>query len=129
MKPESRDYLGKAKQKLDRAERALRAQMTDIAAREAYLAALAAARAAIFELEQVVTKTHAGAGQKFHELVGRRQLIAADLMTVLDDGRDIKSAVDYDTSPLPSAEASLKYVERAQQFVAAIEAMLESQQR
>jgi uncharacterized protein (UPF0332 family) len=129
MKPESRDYLGKAKQKLDRAECALRAQMSDIAAREAYPAALAAARAAIFELEQVVTKTHAGAGQRFHELVSRRRLIAADLMTVLDDGRDIKSAVDYDTSPLPSAEVSMKYVERARQFVAAIETLLASDHR
>jgi uncharacterized protein (UPF0332 family) len=129
MKPESRDYLRKAKQKLDRAGRALHAQLFDIAAREAYLAALAAARAAIFELAEIVTKTHSGAGQKFHEIVGRRKLIAPDLMTVLDDGRDIKSAVDYDTSPLPSAEASVKYMERAQQFVAALETMLESEQR
>jgi uncharacterized protein (UPF0332 family) len=129
MKPESEDYLVKAKQKLDRAERVLQAQLSDIAAREAYLAALGAARAAIFELAEIVTKMHSGAGQKFHELVGRRRLIAADLMTVLDDGRDIKSAVDYDTSPLPSAEVAVKYIERARQFVAAIETLLASDHR
>jgi hypothetical protein len=62
-------------------------------------------------------------------LVSRRRLIADDLMTVLDGGRDIKSAVDYDTSPLPSAEVSMKYVERARQFAAAIETLLASDHR
>jgi uncharacterized protein (UPF0332 family) len=126
MKPESRGYLVKAKQKLDRAERASQAQLPDIAAREAYFAALAATRAIIFELADFVTKTHIGAARKFHELVGKRKLIDASLLAVLDDGREIKSVVDYDIGPLPSADVAIKYLTRTRQFVAAIETIVES---
>ncbi len=126
MKPESRNYLSKAKQKLDRAERAAQAQLPDIAAREAYFAALAATRALIFESAEFVTKTHVGASKKFHEAVAQRKLIADDLMAVLDDGREIKSVVDYDIGPLPSAEVASAYLSRTRKFVAAIEALLAS---
>jgi uncharacterized protein (UPF0332 family) len=126
MKPESRDYIGKARQKLDRAERAAQAHLPDIAAREAYFAALAAARAVIFDLTGSLTKTHSGTAKKLHELVGQRRLIADELMTVLDDGREMKSAVDYDIGPLPSTNVSTKYLVRARQFVAAVEALLTS---
>jgi uncharacterized protein (UPF0332 family) len=126
MKPESGNYLQKAKQKLDRAERAMQAQLPDLAAREAYLAALAAARAIIFEVADVVTKTHTGASARFRELVARRELVGTELLTVLDDGRRMKSIVDYEFGQLPSTEIALEYLARTREFVAAIESLLTS---
>jgi uncharacterized protein (UPF0332 family) len=126
MKPESKNYLEKAQQELDRAQRASQAQLPDLAAREAYLAALAATRAIIFELEEVVTKTHIGASKKFHEILAHRQLIPDELTTVLDDDRRIKTVVDYDFGELPSTEIAADYLVRVRVFVGAIEGLLNS---
>jgi uncharacterized protein (UPF0332 family) len=60
MKPETADYLGKARHCLASAKAIAAAEVPDVAAREAYLAVYHAASAYIFERTDKAAKTHRG---------------------------------------------------------------------
>jgi uncharacterized protein (UPF0332 family) len=60
MKPEARDYLAKARDDLDDAEKIARIGLAKVAARSAYYAAFHAAEAFIINRTGKIVKTHSG---------------------------------------------------------------------
>lgn len=119
MKPETANLLDKAAERLEKAKIILAADVADSAGREAYTAALYAARAFIFEERNVAPKTHEGSRSLFHELAFRSKRLPEEFASVLTDGYAIKFIVDYsgeDVQPKKPAE----YVERAARFIEAV---------
>lgn len=119
MSPESIDYMGTADRALSRAQQELGAGILDDAARNAYIAALNAVRAVIFERTGDAVKTHSGARSRFHELIRGGMAFDRDLVAFLGESFEVKQQVDY--GPLPSLTASqaARFVEFATRFVAA----------
>ena len=68
MRPEAQSYLDKARQSLAHARAILEIDLGDEAGRAAYLAALHAAQALIFERTGRVAKTHRGVHGQFLRL-------------------------------------------------------------
>jgi len=69
--PEAADHLQKARTCLDRARVILEADVPDVAAREAYLAAFHAAQALVVERTRREAKTHKGVHTEFARLTRR----------------------------------------------------------
>lgn len=69
MSPEAINYMTIAEGHLNRAERNFLAEIYEDVARNAYSAALNAARAVIFDKLTIAPKTHSGTRSKFSELV------------------------------------------------------------
>jgi len=124
MKPETRNLLAKAELRLEKAITILRAGVADSAGREAYVAALFAARALIFEERNVAPKTHDGSKTLFNDIAVRTHRLSDDLSTVLTDGYNIKFIVDYSAENIEPKDPAA-YVERAKDFIAAITRLIE----
>jgi uncharacterized protein (UPF0332 family)/predicted nucleotidyltransferase len=125
MKPETSDLLEKADRHLARARRMLGYGEPESGGRDAYYAALFAARALIFEERAIAPKTHDGAKTLFHDIAVRTGRIPQGLNAILDEGYKIKSMVDYDTRD-PDSDYATEYVSRSADFVAAIKALIDS---
>jgi uncharacterized protein (UPF0332 family) len=124
MKAESANYLAKARRKLDTSARLIGVDMPEIAAREAYLATLSAARAVIFERRAIAAKSHAGTISLLAEIAVKTGEMSVDTARILSRGFELKQAVDYDlTGDIPVAEAN-EILARARRFIAAVEALL-----
>ena len=124
MKPETRQLLTKADLALEKAATILRAGVADSAGREAYIAALYAARALIFEERNVAPKTHDGSKTLFNDIAVRTHRLPEQLSTVLTDGYDIKFIVDY-SADIIEPKDPVGYVERAAEFVVAVRRLIE----
>jgi len=124
MKPETKNLLAKAELRLEKARTILRADVADSAGREAYTAALFAARALIFEERNVAPKTHDGSKSLFNDIAIHTRRLPAELGTVLTDGYDIKFIVDYSAENVEPKDPA-GYVERAEKFVTAIKHLIE----
>lgn len=124
MKPETRNLLAKANVRLEKARTILRAGVPDSAGREAYNAALFAARALIFEERNLAPKTHDGSKSLFNDIAVRTQRLPAELNTVLTDGYEIKFIVDYSAEDIEPKDPA-GYVERAERFVAAVRKLID----
>ncbi len=101
MKPESADYMHKARALLDEAQVAYSVPMIDHAGRAAYLAGFHAAQAWLFENLGSIPKTHSGVQGQFAKLV-------KDIPTFVDEDRaflgrtyNLKAIADYETGPTP----------------------------
>jgi HEPN domain-containing protein len=92
--PESADFLAKAKRTVARAERVLRAGEPVDAARDAYIAALSAARAIIFEKTGKSPKTHNGSRALFLLLISQGLNVPRDVAQFLEDGFALKTRAD-----------------------------------
>lgn len=126
MSPESTDYMGVADWSLNEARGILAAGHFEIAAREAYSAALAAARAIIYEKTGKAIKTHSGVRSQLHKLIFEGLPFSAELAKFLSDGFEVKLGVDYGpVQRMHRAEAET-HVERAASFLAAAKTILES---
>ena len=124
MKPETQDLLNKADLRLKKARTILEAGVDDTAGREAYTAALSAARALIFEERNIAPKTHHGSKTLFNEIAVRTRRLPEEFSSVLEDGYAIKFIVDYSTdSSQPKDPAS--YVGHVENFVAAVRRLIE----
>ncbi len=97
MKPETRIYLDLAKERLDDAVKTTDMGMFRVAAREAYLAALNASRALIFEAQDRTSKTHSGTRTLMHELLAQWPPVSREALDVLTTGFDQKTVADYGT--------------------------------
>lgn len=108
MKPESLAYLKAADDFLADAFRVLQAGFEEIAVRESYLAALNAARAAIFEFTDKTTKTHTGTRAEFLKIIHDGTLaFDPEVAQFLTEGFDIKMNVDYGPrTPIAPDEAA-----------------------
>jgi len=93
--PEAADYLRHAKLALANAQKAFSGNLFTIAAREAYIAALNAARAIVFEKLTIASKTHSGTRSLLHQLVREGLDIDRDTLDALTDGFKVKTNADY----------------------------------
>ena len=128
MKPEARAYLDKARQSLAHARAILDIELGDESGRAAYLAALHAAQALIFERTGRVAKTHRGVHGQFLKLVGEEVRVDPGLRRFLSEGYRLKSTADYEIGPeaiVPLEEAAAA-VETAARFVDTVAALLVS---
>jgi uncharacterized protein (UPF0332 family) len=122
--PESIDYIGTAGLILSEAETFLEEGHNAVAAREAYLAVLSAARAIIFEKTGDAPKTHSGTRAMLAKLIHEGLPLDGKLLKFLADGFEQKIDADYGPrTPLgdPEAKAAL---EAARDFVAAARRIL-----
>jgi uncharacterized protein (UPF0332 family)/predicted nucleotidyltransferase len=124
MKPETKNLLAKAETRLERAKKILNAEVEDSAARDAYIAALYAARALIFDERNVAPTTHEGSKALFHDIAVRTGRLPGDLHSVLEDGYAIKFIVDYSTDNVAPKNPAA-FVGRAERFVSAVKKLIE----
>jgi len=99
VKPETENYLDKARHCLNGAKTVAGGGLPDIAAREAYLAAFHAAEAYIFEHTDKAAKTHRGVRSQFSRLAQREPAIAREFLTFLAEGFEFKTIADYGIGP------------------------------
>jgi uncharacterized protein (UPF0332 family) len=129
MKPVTADYLSKARRTLAGAQRiAERAELPEIAAREAYLAAFSAAMAYIVELTGKISKTHSGTRSEFNRLARAEPRIPREIVRFLASGYEIKTVADYgvgEASVAISDEEAAAAITTAERFIACIAALLE----
>lgn len=127
MSPEAIDYLGAAERALDRARRIAKAGVYDSAAREAYVAALGAARAVIFDKTGTAPKTHAGVRMQFFKLIHDGLPFDLALARFLQDGFDVKQTVDYDVVPAAVDRSKAQaFIVTGAAFIATAKTVLES---
>lgn len=95
MRPETADYLGKARHCLAGAKKIAAAEVSDVAAREAYLATYHAAEAYIFEKTGRAVKTHRGVRSQLNRLAQREPRIGREFLAFLAEGYKLKAIADY----------------------------------
>ncbi len=127
MKPETADYLAKARATLADAQMIAALPLPHIAARETYLAVFHAAQAYIFEQSGKVAKTHRGVRSEFARLARTEPLIGRDLVTFLGAAYQFKTRADYaigsTAAPITDAEATAAIATTAR-FIDAITRVL-----
>lgn len=124
MSPESINYLDVAERQLAQAERALEARLFEFATREAYLTALSAARAIIFERTGNVPKTHSGARSQLTRLKREGLVLDPQFLSFLATGFEVKSDLDYGPVTPVEREAAERAVATARHFVTAARTVL-----
>lgn len=95
MKPETADYLDKARHCVAGASTIAAAGVPDVAAREAYLAAYHAAEAYVFEHTGKAVKTHRGLRSEFSRLTRHEPRTGREFLTFLAEGYQFKAIADY----------------------------------
>ena len=124
MSPEAEEQLALAHYGMKRVEWEATGPFPELAAREAYLAALHAACAYIAQHVGRVPKSHSGVQAQFHDLCRQRGEIAPVHPRFLSEAYAYKAAADYlgkrhpDFADLPGIIAS------ARALIAAVEAAL-----
>ena len=93
--PESEDFLAQALIALTEAKIALEKEMPRTAAREAYSACLAAARAIVYEIRHLSPKTYKGIHTTIATVLRERSDLPQNLITVLGQGYEAKQRIDY----------------------------------
>jgi uncharacterized protein (UPF0332 family) len=127
VKPETQAYLDKARQALAHARAMLTIDLGEDAGRAAYLTALHAAQALIFERTGRVAKTHRGVHGQFLRLVAEEARVDAGLRRFLSEGYRLKAIADYEVGPeaiVPLQEAAAA-IETAARFVEGVAELLE----
>jgi uncharacterized protein (UPF0332 family) len=122
--PEAEGYLRHGKISPATAKKALTAEVFTLAAREAYIAALNAARAIVFERMTIASKTHAGTRSLLHQLVRDGLNIDRRTLDVLADGFDVKTHADYGPHKEVAKDEAEDMVRRAEALVSLIETEL-----
>ena len=126
MTPEAADYLQHNKISLQEAKTALAANIYRMAAREAYIAALNAARAIVFEKKTIASKSHSGTRSLVHELVRDGLKIDRDVLDILSKGFKLKTIADYGPHEDVGEATATDFVGRAERFVEQIESELQA---
>lgn len=125
--PEAAVLMGTARRSLERARGNLEMNFPDQAGRLAYMAALNAARALIFERSGRVVKTHRGVRSRFGELTRNEPSVGNDLRRFLQDGFKLKQVADYfaiGDEPVSTEEATAA-IETATRFVETVAGILQ----
>lgn len=125
MTPEAADFLAKAVRTIARAERVLHAGEPVDAARDAYIAALSAARAIVFEKTGKSPKTHNGSRALFLLLISQGLSVPRDVAQFLEDGFALKTRADYGVDDAISVATATEAVALGQAFVRAVSELLE----
>src|SRR5260370_3292340 len=100
--------------------------LNDVAGRTAYLAALHAAQAFIFERNGKVFKTHHGVQTEFLRLTKEDPRVAGEMRLFLSRTYNLKALADYETGPGSdvSAEQAAAAGEDGKRFVAHLAALV-----
>lgn len=93
-KPESADYLNRARRILQQARAIAAIELPDVAGRTAYLAAYHAAQAFIFDRTGKVTKSHGGARGEFARLAKEDRRIDRAFTSFLAQAYTLKEVAD-----------------------------------
>lgn len=123
MKPETADALEHAREHLVIARKIFPVSAS-AAGREAYLAALAAARGLSFELLNKGPKTHKGVKALVHELVRGGLEIDFHLLAIFDVGFDVKVEADYGDPTSISPSQAQQTIDMAGAFIVCVEKIL-----
>jgi uncharacterized protein (UPF0332 family) len=99
VKPETPAYLDKSRQALTHARAILAIELGEEAGRPAYMVALHAAQALIFERAGRIAKTRRGVHGQFLRLTAGEPGVDADLRTFLSEGYKLKTVADYEVGP------------------------------
>jgi uncharacterized protein (UPF0332 family) len=130
MKPEAAEHLDRAREYLTKARNLLTVlHYNDEAGRAAYLAALHAAQALIFDRTGQVASSHGGVNSQFNLLTRGDPRVDAELRRFLPYAYDLKAVADYEAGPgavvpLERVEAAIR---TARRFVDVIAELLEKQ--
>jgi uncharacterized protein (UPF0332 family) len=127
VRPETQSYLDKARQSLAHARAILEIELGDDSGRAAYLAALHAAQALIFERTGRVAKTHRGVHGQFLRLVAGEPGVDTELRRFLSEGYKLKAIADYEVGPeavVPLQEAAAA-IGTAARFVETVAELLD----
>jgi uncharacterized protein (UPF0332 family) len=126
MMPEAAEHIEKARQCLARARTIFTAEVPDVAAREAYLAAFHAAQGLIAERTGRNAKTHKGVHVQFARLTKNEPQIDRELRQFLPKAYDMKSIADYGVEREigVSSEQAGAAIETATRFVDCIATLL-----
>lgn|GEM_PF-1816103 len=114
MKRITADSLGKARHCLKNAKKALAAEMDDIAAREAYMAAFNAVQALIFERRDTVPRTHRGTHSLFAEIIFGEEPAARGLSAFLAHAYKYKTIADYTHAHTVTREEASQVIDMAE---------------
>jgi len=126
LRPETQRYLDKARLALAHARAILEIELGEDAGRAAYLAALHAAQALIFERTGRVAKTHRGVHGQFLRVEVGEARVNAELRSFLSEGYKLKATADYEVGPeaiVPLEEAAAA-TETATRFVETVALLL-----
>lgn len=99
MKPETADYLAKARKDLSEARQIIQIGLASVAARSTYYAAFHAAEALIFERTGRVAKTHKGVRSEFARLTKDDPRLPQTVMAFLTQAYGYKAISDYSVDP------------------------------
>lgn len=127
MKPETADYLAKARATLADAEQIAAVPLPHVAAREAYYAAFHAAEAYSFEQTGRVATTHRGVRSEFGRLARHEPGIDRELTRFLATAYQLKATADYGIGPsagLISADQATATITTARRFIDTISQLL-----
>jgi len=128
VKPEAAEHLDRAGEYLTKARNLLDVlHYNDEAGRAAYLAALHAAQAFIFERTGQLASSHGGINSQFNLLTRGDPRVDAELRRFLPHAYDLKAVADYEAGPgsivpLERVEAAIR---TARRFVDAVTELLE----
>jgi uncharacterized protein (UPF0332 family) len=124
VKPEAAEHLDRAGEYLTKARNLLDVlHYNDEAGRAAYLAALHAAQALIFERTGQLASSHGGINSQFNLLTRGDPRIDAELRRFLPHAYDLKAVADYEAGPgsivpLARVEAAIATARRFVDLVA-----------
>ncbi|MBV8739845.1 MAG: HEPN domain-containing protein [Alphaproteobacteria bacterium] len=127
MKPEAVEHLDRAGEYLVKARNLLDVlHYNDDAGRAAYLAALHAAQALIFERTGQLASSHGGVNSQFNLLTRGDPRVDSELRRFLPHAYDLKAVADYEAGP--GAVVPLERVEAAimtaRRFIEVVSALL-----
>lgn len=126
MKPETVDFIAKARRTFGQARTIQAAGVAEVAARTAYLAGFDAAQALIFERFGRTAKTHNGVHSQFSLAVRQDDSLPPDLRSFLSRTYEFKAIADYGVGEgveVTSDEAAAVLIE-AERLLLHIEAHL-----
>jgi uncharacterized protein (UPF0332 family) len=126
LKPATRDALSHARIHLEEAIKVLAIGLPSLAARQANIAALTAARVFVFERTDKGPKTHKGVKRLMHQLVHEGASIQASLLDIFDDGFEMKLEADYGDPAKIGQEDASAAIEMATHLIADIERIVDA---
>ena len=118
-------FMAHARHDLANARKIYSIDLSDVAAREAYMAAFHAAQAIILERRGTVPKTHRGVHNLFSELAKETPQLGRDLVRFLKRAYTFKDSADYTHAYRISDYDALQAIETAESFVDAVARLLE----
>ncbi len=127
MKPETGQFLDKARSDLAEAKKVAAIELANIAARSAYFVAFHAAEAYIFERTGKVAKTHSGVRSEFARLARHSPEIEKAVAAFLAEAYKFKEMSDYglDRSQSVTIEEANGAIANAERFLAVVAAILD----